>query len=975
MQKKKNTTSATNSGYASDIIVVLFCLIGFSLNMFFFNQAINQSLDKVNETPIGIITFKYKSAQRKLMDRVLWDRVKQESPVYNGDIIRTAELSEATITFADGNVMDLYSQTLAQVFLDIEQGAAVNFSEGGISINTTESSGGGITLTSGSATVQVGAGSALSASAASSAGLTSGGPLSVQVASGSANLVLGDGAETVALTEGQPLVVAADGQSIAPPSVAVLSPVQNARYLNQTEGSIPVNFNWVAENLPDGEYILLETSQRRDFSQIVDQISFTSVNQVALNLSSGTWYWRVSAESMEIPVTGRLQVLSAPIPTAIVPSQGNEYAYRTKLPAVRFLWTEDDYASSWLFEVADNAQMQNPVISQNSTQPSIIVSTLEEGNWFWRVTPFYTSSINRQSQGVSSSDINSFAITQQGSLSPATLVLPEQNGFVDILNAASGIYFSWLHDSEASLYTVTISQNEQLSNPVVEESVGDNYYVLAPDAFSLSEGVWYWAVTKTDSEGNVSDQSIVRSFLAVEGQIDQRTIFPPSNYTILEDLVSDTPFTWRTNLPYNMVLQISSDRNFETVHTSRSLSGSSYTGLTLPEGSWYWRIRADSADDSFEYVTPPKALVVRSFLDAPNLDQVAANGQLVVYPSTPVRFVWSAVEDATYYQFVLYHNANPDEPVYENLFMQGEVVPDSNGSMLMFTQEMYAEDFAEGGYTWTMRAMASETPLSSRLTGLQTEQRFSMKKIRPIELIGPRNGTEFDGLEAYFEPVTIEWDSAEAAEETEFILSRNNLYATSLDTVSELARVRRSARHIIRSPEKVVQLPRLSPGTYYWTVKGETDTGFNLTPVQGSSFRINPIEPYPAVANAQPRNNSVFDLDYFLSVRNNPNIEFSWNPIRDDSGDLVQTYILKIYKEDGTSIGEPIILRNGETSYIFRDLALLGRGDFNWTVEAVILLEDDSILKEGERNPLSFKIDIPQAGAPEENKTRELYGQ
>lgn len=62
---------------------------------------------KLNEQPIATITLKYKTVQRKFMDRVVWDRLRQNYPVYNGDTIHTATLSEANIWFNDGNVMEM----------------------------------------------------------------------------------------------------------------------------------------------------------------------------------------------------------------------------------------------------------------------------------------------------------------------------------------------------------------------------------------------------------------------------------------------------------------------------------------------------------------------------------------------------------------------------------------------------------------------------------------------------------------------------------------------------------------------------------------------------------------------------------------------------------------------------------------------------------------------------------------------------
>ena len=91
----------------SDFAVVLLCLFLSFTSLFLFWKDVNRTLSKIGETPIGTITFKYKVAQRKFADRLIWDRLQKESYVYNGDTIRTANLSEATIRFTDDNVITL----------------------------------------------------------------------------------------------------------------------------------------------------------------------------------------------------------------------------------------------------------------------------------------------------------------------------------------------------------------------------------------------------------------------------------------------------------------------------------------------------------------------------------------------------------------------------------------------------------------------------------------------------------------------------------------------------------------------------------------------------------------------------------------------------------------------------------------------------------------------------------------------------
>ena len=68
-----------------DVLVIIICLAGSALSVWQFWNELNRSLEKLNEEPIATITFKYNTAQRKFSDNLVWDRLRQNSPVYNGD--------------------------------------------------------------------------------------------------------------------------------------------------------------------------------------------------------------------------------------------------------------------------------------------------------------------------------------------------------------------------------------------------------------------------------------------------------------------------------------------------------------------------------------------------------------------------------------------------------------------------------------------------------------------------------------------------------------------------------------------------------------------------------------------------------------------------------------------------------------------------------------------------------------------------
>ena len=113
--KKKTKYKSNNDFTLFFVIAVLLCLCSALYFSYRFYESFFNSLTK-HETPIATITFKKRVAQRKFADRVVWDRLKQSSPVYNGDTIRTAINSEATLNFQNGASLELQENTLAQFF-------------------------------------------------------------------------------------------------------------------------------------------------------------------------------------------------------------------------------------------------------------------------------------------------------------------------------------------------------------------------------------------------------------------------------------------------------------------------------------------------------------------------------------------------------------------------------------------------------------------------------------------------------------------------------------------------------------------------------------------------------------------------------------------------------------------------------------------------------------------------------------------
>jgi hypothetical protein len=97
---------------------------------------LNKNTIRHDKEQIATIKYRHRVVQRKFSDRVVWERMKQNSPIYNADTISTEKLSQATLTFIDGSQIEVFEKTMIQVFYT-DSGATISLSGGGnIDIDT-----------------------------------------------------------------------------------------------------------------------------------------------------------------------------------------------------------------------------------------------------------------------------------------------------------------------------------------------------------------------------------------------------------------------------------------------------------------------------------------------------------------------------------------------------------------------------------------------------------------------------------------------------------------------------------------------------------------------------------------------------------------------------------------------------------------------------------------------------------------------
>ncbi|MDR2471530.1 MAG: hypothetical protein LBD09_05415 [Treponema sp.] len=936
----------------SDYAVIFLCLAGIAASLNFFRLDLFRTLRSQNAIQAGTITFKRNTAQRRLADRVIWDRLRQHSPVYDGDIIRTAELSQATIHLPHSGQIDLDQNTLVQIWMNESGAMEIDLSSGGL--NLQAGSGGGIVLNAGGSRVDASEGTVLNAAAGAEG-------LLVQVAEGSAVLSSESGSREAAA--GTVIALDAAGTERNDPALLVYTPRPNGRILSPGREPVQAAFSWNRVNLDAAEPLTLEIAEDRTFTRLAGTAAASS-SGASVDLPPGVWYWRVrqsggagaagtaggagaagggDSSRAAALAQGRLTVVYAPAPALLSPVPDQVFRYRTKPPSLRFQWTEVDGASGYFLEAANNAAFSGPALAVETGGAFFDSRVLGAGRWYWRVRPLFSAGAEGQGQAA----LSSFTIEQTAALAAPSLIAPGADGLVNIAGDRD-ILFSWRRESEALSYTIRIASGSDLQNPVIQSTVRDNYYRYPRGGIPASQGTgartlrpgrYYWAVYQSDGEGD-SPPSELHSFTALEGEAYQRAVFPPDNYTIAETLLPDIRFTWKSNLPFETRFQIAPDAEFSRLLLDERVSGESARGRPLPPGTYYWRLSAlpgSGGADTDAIQTPARRFIAAPDFPAPAPVDPPPNGRIIIRGSEPASFRWQNIGGAEYYQVRIYA-ASGGRPVHEQTL----------GTSVI---QLNTDRLENGPYYWTIQAFADEGLTTTRRTGALGRESFVLRRIQPLTLDWPDMGTAIAGLTALRQPTVLRWSTPEAVGRSRFFLSRNPnpLSGPVLETAN---------------PGRTINLERLAEGTYYWTIQGETQDGFDISAAAPRRFQILPIPLLPPAQGRRPPDRWVMGP---AELRETRNIVFAWSPVEG-----ANRYIITVLREgDGEQLAEA---GTDELSWTLEDLRILGRGNFVWRLEAVHQGSDGFVEQRGRPAESRFTLDVPQPGRLQPGETGTLYG-
>lgn len=641
---------------------VIMCIAGAIISTLLFFKNYFYSYHSLDEQPIAYITAVHKTAQRKFQHKAAWNRLHEDSPVFNGDTIYTALLSEATLYFpANGSSIDLAENTMVQVFLQKDNSASASLSSGTALIDTSRSAS-RFTLDSGGVQMHVQSGATVSASSGLSAGQES--PLSVQVVQGSATF----GKEEIKAGEAVSLQadVSHRGANVRAEKrkISVESPAPNAKIILDHKTETPVLFSWHVlgeETIP----LVLEASQTRNFGNRALRTTVTDVKSTRLSLTSGKWYWQFKSEDA-ILEAGVLHIDTSAAPKLTAPTNEAHITY-AKTSEIRFSWKAAPVATSYILCIADNERMEHPQVQKEVSLTSCKISALPNGTWFWSVHPQYKGIVEIENL---TSPVYRFTVQQEKKAPDAPkLISPVKNAKI-IPEKADGAV-SWKAVENADFYTLKITQDtREQAGVAIEKKIYANSVLLSD--FALPYGDYVVAVSVTDKDGSTSLFCPQRAFFVVPEKKEIVLLEPKNAYTSDDVFLKNLVFSFKTEgfAGKESAVQFSRQKSFSSIEMELAAHETRATGATLAPGLWYWRVVSKTKDGD-EFVSLQRTLSVKKPLEKPAVS--TQNGELrTTGTEEAVTLSWGSVSNADFYTVSLFEK-NKSEPVFSDTVYQPAV--------------------------------------------------------------------------------------------------------------------------------------------------------------------------------------------------------------------------------------------------------------------------------------------------------------
>ncbi|TGL63732.1 FecR family protein [Leptospira sarikeiensis] len=446
---------------------------------------------------MGTVSFRYKTAQRKFPDRMLWEDLEQGMPVYDRDSIRTDEASEAIVFLKSGTRIELDPQSMVVLQLK-ENRENLDLNEGNILVE------------SGKKVLSVIAGTVgLDAQLGSKFQVTRNeNETRVDVEKGEVDWTE-DGTVKQTLGERESSV---NGNKLSQ-SWNLISPEDSIRFFPNEQEQL-VEFRWEGE----GEAIL-EISSRRDFSASISKRPSKEFSYKQ-KFPEGIYFWRInSKDGKKISEARKFRVL----PNFPVELHYPKRDFSQEDRTVAFSWAKQKIASGYKLQISQDPNFTN--LSETQVFRTNFSLTLDPGTYYWRIQSYtnlpgsetlsearkfsvlapITKATETKPEGViSSTDIQNADIS---------IEFPKNGALVDMTGKES-ISFRWKFSAKQkqSEWKFRLFYKKGSNDELIYEKKTKGDRLVFRDLEKLDVGTFRWTI-ESESDPNVKSEADFRILL------------------------------------------------------------------------------------------------------------------------------------------------------------------------------------------------------------------------------------------------------------------------------------------------------------------------------------------------------------------------------------------------------------------------------------------------------------------------------
>lgn len=869
-----------------DLLAVLAAGTIFLASGWLFYSDINSTLKNVEGEEIGVITFKKNNAQRKYTGRTVWENVESTSILYNNDTIRTSTDSEAVILMNDGTEIVLQDSSLIVLEWGEEE-KNIEFLGGNISAKNSAADNRAVQIKSADTVISLS-----DATVKLEQGLE--GKLGLSVVDGNIGVSKGNTRQEVKANQKALIDRNLDSFTIDEFSIQPNRPDDNSYFLT-FNNSNDILFSWeVIKSVTDPVF---QISNDLDFKRIVDTTPAGNEKNMIKTLPEGTYYWRIisgstgEAESQ----SRRFVVINDNYPNPVSPAPQLEIKYRNQLPKIRFLWNQGLFADFYLLEISKSERLDSPIASEKVRGNFQIINNLEEGNYFWRVTPHYSlGGIGYAQKG----KIQNFMVTRNTALYPVSLIYPPDKIVLTSIETAKGMNFKWKEDAEIASYQFYFSDNPVFTSTLYNEPVSAASFSIAEE---IKPGTYYWKIGGVTTDNEVLPHSEYRTVTVKQATGEIALTNPPFDEHFEIPQFGSRTFTWDSTVGENFKFLLYKDTLSSIPIIEDNVKGKSRKTLIPASGDYFWQVSVIDDNNNPVIESPVSRFSTRTPLENPVFVFPAEKSELKIIGDAPLEIRWDKVFGADSYSIEII-NQSTGKTVLP--------VTQTSDNTFSFTR---TKELSEGIHNVKLKAVkkssekwgisqSGETVLSFRITDVIVYD--------PPVLVSPPDKKIADMEGILNGNLVFEWQHKPMLRRYEISISDSINFDRNLSIYS--------------AEGSGFRLTEIKPGKYFWKVKGYDEKGHDSPPSKVNTLTVEPIKPLLQPAIISPGNGENINMD------NRNTLLLQWKGSPD-----TEYYSYKLIQNEGA---ERVLASDEKfrgTEIIFRDLDKLDIGKFRFEVQAL----------------------------------------